>query len=346
MEDKLHVYTLPMVQKSDNRVLVIDDSPIYRHLILGHLREWGFEAIVASTGAEGWKILQKPTSPNLVLLDWVMPEMDGVELCQKLRSRPSTEPYIYTILLTSKEGRTDLLKAMKAGVDDYLVKPFDEQELKARLLVGKRIVDLQEELVEAREAMRHAATYDGLTGILNRSQIMDYLRRELDRSSREKRPVSVIMADIDHFKAVNDQLGHAAGDEVLKEVANRLRSQLRTYDGVGRYGGEEFLLVLPGCDLTSGLIRADQIRTFVSRTSIKASVQQRTVTVSMGVAVADGKNPIEMQPLLALADRGLYLAKSRGRNRVEQLDDGADDLAVLRQKLAARAAAAAESSTL
>jgi len=310
--------------KAHKRVLVIDDSAVYRRLMAGHLREWGFEVTVAESSAEGWKILEQPNSPNLVLLDWIMPGMDGVELCQKLRAQRPSEPYVYMILVTSKENPADLLKAMEAGIDDYLVKPFDEQELKARLLVGQRIVALQRELIEVRESMHHATTYDRLTGLLNRQEIVEFLRRELVRSAREKKPVSIILADIDLFKMINDQLGPLAGDEVVKEVGRRLRSKLRAYDGVGRYGGEEFLLVLPGCDLTSALIRADQVRSFVSSKPVETSARSRTVTVSMGVAVASGETEGELQLLLNQADAGLFKAKRNGRNRVEQVDEAGD----------------------
>ena len=312
--------------KAHKRVLVIDDSPVYRRLMAGYLREWGFEVTAAENGAEGWKILGQPNSPNLVLLDWIMPGMDGVELCRKLRAQRSSDLYVYMILVTSKENPTDLLKAMEAGVDDYLAKPFNEQELRARLLVGQRIVGLQRELIEARESMHHATTYDRLTGLLNRQEIVEFLRRELARSSREKKPVSIILADIDLFKMVNDQLGSLAGDEVVKEVGRRLRSRLRAYDGVGRYGGEEFLLVLPGCDLTSALIRADQVRSFVSSKPVEGLAKSRTVTVSMGVAVASGDTDADIQLLLNQADAGLFKAKRNGRNRVEQVDKAGDKI--------------------
>jgi len=318
--------TLSMNLKAHKRVLVIDDSPVYRRLMAGPLSEWGFEVQVAESAAEGWKILEQPDSPSLVLLDWIMPGMDGVELCRKLRAERSPDLSVYLILVTSKENPTDLLKAMEAGVDDYLVKPFDEPELKTRLQVGQRIVSLQRELLEARESMRHASIYDGLTGLLNRQEIVEFLRRELVRSAREKKPVSIILADIDHFKIINDQLGPSAGDEVVKEVGRRLRSKLRAYDGVGRYGGEEFLLVLPGCNLTAALIRADQVRSFVCSKAIETSAKSRTVTVSMGVAVASGEEEGEIQSLLSQADTGLFKAKRNGRNRVEQVDRIGDQI--------------------
>jgi diguanylate cyclase (GGDEF)-like protein len=208
---------------------------------------------------------------------------------------------------------------MEAGVDDFLAKPFDELELKARLLVGKRIVALQQELIAAREAMRTAATYDALTGLLNRREILDYLKRELSRGRREKHPVSVILADLDYFKRINDQYGHIAGDEVLKEIARRLTAGIRAYDRVGRYGGEEFLVIMPNCDLISAFTRADEIRALISRKPVKAGAVAVNITISMGLAVADNSSVPDPEKLLHEADLGLYKAKQNGRNRVEQL---------------------------
>lgn len=308
-----------MAALPDKRILVVEDSPVYRHLIAGHLREWGFEMVIANGGTEGWEILERSDSPKLALMDWVMPGLDGVQICRKLRERNVADSYVYTILLTSKDSRADLEKALEAGADDYLAKPFDEHELKARLLVGMRIVGLQEDLIAARERMRYAATRDSLTGLLNRREIMEFLERELARSHREKQSLSVMMADIDHFKLVNDELGHSVGDEVLKEVAKRLKLKLRVYDGMGRYGGEEFLMILPGCDLTSALIRADQIRSVVSSTAVKTPNVSRKVTLSMGVAVADGNAALEVDALLHQADCALYKAKNGGRDQIQSI---------------------------
>jgi two-component system, cell cycle response regulator len=299
------------------QALVVDDSAVYRKLIGDHLRSWNFGVTLAETGSEAWQILEKPDSPKLVLLDWVLPDLDGIELCKRIRKAGSTGPYIYVILLTSNEGRQNMLDAMQAGADDYLVKPFDEMELKARLLVGKRILDLQEELVSARESMRHAATHDSLTGLMNRGEILTMLERELERARRERKPVGVILGDIDHFKKVNDTLGHLFGDEALREIGRRLRAQLRIYDGVGRYGGEEFLMILPTCDLPDALLRANELREVIASAPVLCSGEEKLITMSMGVAVSlcEGKN--EVEALLTHADAGLYAAKEKGRNRIE-----------------------------
>ena len=302
-------------------VLVAEDSPVYRMLLSTHLQEWGFRQTIVNDGLEAWRVLQGATSPRLLLLDWVLPGMDGVELCRRVRSQAGEgRPYSYIVLLTGKDGKQDMLEAMQAGADDYLVTPFDEWELRARLMVGKRILELNQELVEARELMRHAATHDSLTGVMNRGEILEFLHRELERGRRNVKPVGVILADLDHFKNVNDTLGHPFGDEALKEISRRFRSCLRVYDGVGRYGGEEFLLILPGCDLMTTIIRADQIRANVGEKPVAWSRTSKNITVSMGVACAEAEN-WDVQSLLNQIDKGLYEAKRKGRNRVEHWED-------------------------
>ncbi len=305
---------------AENEVLLVEDSAVYETIITGHLRNWGFQVTVARNGEEAWTLLQMPNSPRLVIMDWVMPKMDGLELCQKIRSLHTSVPYSYILLMTGKDSRSDLLKAMEAGVDDYVVKPFDELELKARLSAGKRVLRLQSELIAAREKLQFVASHDSLTGIMNRKEIIDAVRREMARSKRERSPLAIAMVDVDHFKAVNDDLGHLFGDHALREVAQRLHAKLRVYDSVGRYGGEEFLLVFPGCDLTNMLVRMDEIRSFVSRGALNAMGKQRLVTISVGVAVFDGNTPIEVESLLHQADMSLYEAKRKGRNRVEHLE--------------------------
>jgi diguanylate cyclase (GGDEF)-like protein len=306
------------------QALVVDDSAIYRKLIGDHLRDWGFGVTLAENGFQAQKILTQSDAPRLALLDWVLPDIDGIQLCKSIRRSKSSDEnnvpdtYTYVILLTSKEGRENMLEAMEAGADDYLVKPIDELELKARLLVGKRILDLHEELVSARESMRQAATYDSLTGLMNRGEIVHMLERELERNRREKKPVAVILGDIDHFKKINDTLGHLFGDEALREVGRRLRGQLRVYDGVGRYGGEEFLMILPNCDWANAITRADGIREIIAKEPVVYSNVERQVTMSMGVSVSAKIGKTEAEALLSQADAGLYAAKENGRNRVER----------------------------
>jgi diguanylate cyclase (GGDEF)-like protein len=281
------------------------------------LKEWDFNFVVANDGPAAWELLQSQSAPTLALLDWVLPGMSGLELCQRIRARTQNEEYVYTIVLTAKNQRQDLLDAMEAGADDYLVKPFDQAELKARLLAGRRIILLQRELIAAREALRFAATHDSMTSLMNRGEIISFLRCEIARGRRERRPVGIVLGDLDRFKSVNDTFGHSAGDFVLQETARRLRAGLRVYDGVGRYGGEEFLLILPGCDLSAAAQRADAIRHIIEKDPMVAPQGSLTATISIGVTVADCVSDTSVEALLERADQALYRAKNKGRNCVE-----------------------------
>jgi two-component system cell cycle response regulator len=303
-------------EKRARSILLAEDSAMYRHLIEGHLKEWGFDFACARDGKEAWKLLMKQDAPRLALLDWVLPEIDGVELCRRLRSRSEDEPYTYTILLTAKNRQHEMLEAMDAGADDFLAKPFDPLELKARLLVGQRIVELQQKLVSANTTLQFVASHDFLTGAWNRGEILAFMQRELARAWRDTTSVGIVLVDVDHFKKVNDEFGHETGDLVLKEITKRFSASLREYDGIGRYGGEEFLLVIPGCDLATTIRRANQIRELISSQPILTPVGETTVTVSMGVTVAESSTNSKL--LLRLADTALYQAKRKGRNRVEQ----------------------------
>jgi two-component system, cell cycle response regulator len=292
------------------KILLVDDSKLDRHLISEYLNESGLDFAMAENGTDAWESLQAPDAPTLVLLDWFLPGIDGIELCRRIRTLGSNGTYIYTVMLTAKDRKENLLTAMEAGADDYLAKPVDRSELKARILVGKRILDLQ-------QSLRFAATHDSLTKLLSRAEVLASLERELARTQREGKPAGVILADLDCFKLINDTLGHPAGDAVLGEVARRLRSDLRPYDLVGRYGGEEFLLVLPGCDLHTVNRRADEIRCLVAKDAIMTPAGTISTTVSMGVTVTNCDPDPTIETLLQCADAALYRAKKAGRNRVE-----------------------------
>jgi two-component system, cell cycle response regulator len=292
------------------KIMLVEDSRVERLHITGYLEDWGLEFVAVDNGAEAWKVLEEPEAPTLVLLDWMLPGLDGIELCRRIRTLSVNGAYIYTVMLTAKERKANLLTAMEAGADDYLAKPIDASELRARILVGKRILELQ-------ESLRFAATHDFLTRLLNRGEILASLKREVSRSEREAQPTSIILGDLDHFKDVNDTFGHAAGDAVLKEVGLRLQSDLRDYDLVGRYGGEEFLLILPNCPLATGSRRADEIRCLVSERPVIAPCASVAVTVSMGVTATDITRATTIESLLQHADMALYRAKNNGRNCVE-----------------------------
>ena len=290
--------------------------------------------MIADDGARAWKLLQEKNHPQLAILDWMMPEMDGVEVCRRLREDPdAADRYVYVILLTARAAKEDIVTGMEAGADDYVVKPFHPHELQVRIRAGRRIVELQSELVKARDQLRIQATHDTLTGLLNRGAILDRLESEIARSKRERTRLAIAMCDIDHFKKVNDDYGHQPGDAVLKQVARRLREALRTYDAIGRYGGEEFLAIMPGCDLSHAAALGERLRACISGKPMPGTDPPLRITISVGVSQADDPDAIQADDLIRQADNALYAAKRNGRNRVEaacqadlvQQDDRAGD---------------------
>jgi diguanylate cyclase (GGDEF)-like protein len=297
------------------KVLIADDSATSRELLRRALSNWGYEVIMAEDGDEAWEILARPDPPPMAVLDWVMPNMTGPDVCRKVREN-RREPYTYLLLLTSKNTKDETVEGLEAGADDYIVKPFDQHELKGRLRVGKRIIDLQMELLHAREELRERANKDLLTMLPNRSAIATVLDTEISRCHRDRRTVGVILLDIDHFKRINDTYGHFTGDAVLRETAIRLRGNMRPYDQVGRYGGEEFLVVLPNCDLAQAANQAERMRARLHCTPMLVDGVEIPVSASFGVTVSDGT---ERSPdlFVRVADEALYRAKAGGRNCVQ-----------------------------
>jgi len=301
------------------KILVAEDDLVTGRMLQTYLVKWGYEVQIVTDGLQAWRILQQENAPRLALLDWMMPEMDGMSICREVR-RLNVQPYIYLILLTARRYQEDVVAGLEAGADEYLTKPFDPYELRARLRSGARIVELQDSLIQAREELRDQAMHDALTHLLNRRAIMEILAAELSRAAREQKPLTLMMVDIDHFKSVNDNFGHPAGDGVLSEVSRRLKASIRGYDNVGRFGGEEFLVVAPGCNVASGLTQAERLREVVSSQPITVKDISINVTVSVGVATSHELNAQNMEALLSAADKALYRAKEKGRNRVERDD--------------------------
>jgi len=298
------------------KILVAEDDLITGRMLQAYLVKWGYDVLMVSDGLQAWRILQQENAPRLALLDWMMPEMDGMSICREVR-RLNIQPYIYLILLTARRYQEDVVAGLEAGADEYLTKPFDPYELRARLRAGARVVELQDSLIQAREALRDLAMHDPLTQLLNRRASMDFLLAELGRAERDQKPLTVMMVDIDHFKSVNDRFGHPAGDGVLCEVSGRLRASIRAYDSVGRSGGEEFLVVAPGCDAEPGLRQAERLREVVCSQPILVNGISLNITVSVGVATSLKPKAQDLEALLAAADKALYRAKEKGRNCVE-----------------------------
>lgn len=306
------------IYRGSVKILIADDSVVSRHLLEATLRKWGYEVIVACDGAEALGVLQRQEAPALAILDWMMPGLTGLDVCRKIRQQ-LREPYIYVLLLTSKSQKEDLIEGMEAGADDYITKPFDQHELQVRLRAGKRLVDLQAELLAAREALREQATRDSLTHVWNRSAILDILSRELSRSEREGTALGVVIVDLDHFKNVNDRHGHLAGDAVLCEAARRMQGAIRQYDSIGRYGGEEFLILLPGCDEQTSFTQAERLRRQLAQAEMSLNEASLRMTASFGVTCAMPGESWTQEALIRKADEALYLAKKLGRNRTEFL---------------------------
>ena len=295
------------------RILIADDEPVSLRMLEKTLQRAGYEVTAVRDGGAAVEELCRQEGPRLALLDWMMPEFDGPAVCREVRRRRG-ERHVHLVLLTSKNSKQDVVIGLKSGADDYLIKPFDPDELRARLHTGLRILQLEDNLVEAREEMLYKATHDALTSLLNRGTIIELLVRELTRTRRENGCTIVVLGDLDHFKLVNDTHGHLVGDEVLREVARRLLSSVRSYDFVGRYGGEEFLLVLNNCDAGKSMDRAEEIRGSVCRSPIVTSQGALSITVSVGVIASRGRNLETVEEFLCEVDRALYKAKDAGRN--------------------------------
>ncbi|MEN6328296.1 MAG: diguanylate cyclase [Syntrophomonas sp.] len=290
------------------RVLIADDDGLSRKLLESALISWGYETVITCDGIQAWEVLQQNNAPNLVILDWVMPGMDGIEICRKIRARNNGN-YVYIILLTSRAGGDDIIKGLESGADDYVIKPFNPEELKYRLKIGQRIIELEHRI-------RHLASIDYLTGLLNRRAFIERMEFEINRSLRTKQELGFIITDIDHFKKVNDSYGHQAGDKVLQEIAKTLSRACRVYDLVGRYGGEEFVICLPGANWDETLKTAERMRIATEnlRTNVPGSNINISVTASFGGTWMEANQGMSIDYMIKNADHALYQAKTEGRN--------------------------------
>jgi two-component system, cell cycle response regulator len=298
------------------KILVADDDPVSRRLMERILQRGGYDVIAVDNGRQAARELSQENGPRLALIDWMMPGLDGPGVCRKIRSRHD-DSYVYMLLLTSKQSSEDIVMGLEAGADDYLTKPCHPAELKARLHTGRRILQLEDKLVEAREEMRFKATHDALTSLWDRGAILALLRAELARSIRDRKPVSLLLCDVDHFKQINDVHGHLAGDEVLREVSTRLLASVREEDGVGRCGGEEFLIVLGGCRSDAVKDRAEQVRKAISDVPFLTQHGPLSVSMSLGaITIEEWDKSLPIEPLLKQVDAALYQAKATGRDRV------------------------------
>jgi two-component system, cell cycle response regulator len=299
-------------------ILLAEDDPVTRMLMTRFLKKAGYEVDAVANGSEALDKMTARYYPMLVT-DWEMPEMDGVALCKAVRNM-QLDGYVYALLLTARDSKEHIIAGLEAGADDYLIKPVHEPELIARLNAGRRILNLEHSLRVANHRNRILSITDALTGAYNRRYLMEQLPRELERCRRYAYPLSVLMCDVDHFKQINDARGHAAGDEVLQQFVARAQKTIRTNsDWVSRYGGEEFLIVLPETPHAGAMHVAEKVRALISSAPFATRAGDAAVTASFGVASTGPCGPdlaLKVDTLIRTADECLYRSKQEGRDRI------------------------------
>jgi len=290
------------------KVLIAEDNVILNRNLARNISKWGYDVVTARNGSEAWKYILKDNI-RLAILDWMMPGIDGIDLCRKIRKElPKNKiEYIYVILLTGKNQQEDIIEGLSSGADDYMIKPANLLELKVRLMNGSRIINLEDKRIQL-------ATTDSLTDLWNRRKIFEFFEEELDRGARENIYIGAIMIDIDNFKQINDNFGHSVGDKVLTEVAFRLKHSLRRYDRIGRYGGDEMLIILPNCDQNNVTVIAERLRQLICTKKIKTTAGELDITISLGGASTQNFTEISLEQMLESSDSALYQAKRHGRN--------------------------------
>jgi diguanylate cyclase (GGDEF)-like protein len=313
--------------EKDLSILIAEDDLTSRTILIGILKKWGYDTIAVKDGQSAWEVLQRSDSPSLAILDWMMPEMDGLVVIRRVRAQCIERPP-YIILLTSRDEKSDIFSGLEGGANDYIKKPFEQEELYARIRVGLRTLELQASLYTEKQINKHLATHDPLTEILNRRAILDLLSKELARARRANsgdhgKKVGVGFFDIDHFKRINDQHGHQAGDEVLCGVSEIIGSQLRSYDSLGRFGGDEFMVLAPDCGEQDCQPLFERLTTAVAATPIPTYAGEISITISLGVVLAE--SDINEEQLLHNVDTAMYQAKRAGGNRTVFAGEGGAD---------------------
>jgi diguanylate cyclase (GGDEF)-like protein len=304
-----------MADPSAFTIAVVDDDAAIRRLVNLYLKRAGYRILECTTGAEARETLWNEPW-DLAILDRRLPDLDGVVLAHELKSNPEFRAR-YAIMLTGEDEQEDKVEGLELGADDYITKPFQAPELLARIRAGKRIVDLQKELLETNRRLELLSITDGLTKLNNHRYLQDELARAFEEAQRYERPLSLAMIDIDFFKKINDTYGHAVGDDVLKRVAQLFKESVRSTDLVARYGGEEFAVMMPETTLDDGITFAEKIRGLIADTPMETQAGPLKTTVSIGVASVPFTRTRSSKELIVAADKALYRAKRNGRNQVE-----------------------------
>jgi two-component system cell cycle response regulator len=308
----------PKAEKPRYKILVVDDHEDNVELLRARLEARGYEVFGANDGFTALEIVQR-VIPDLILLDVMMPKMDGMEVVRRLKANRDL-PFIPVIMQTALDSTENKVEGLDAGADDYITKPINFAELEAHVKSMLRIKQLQTELNQANEKLKTISLTDGLTGIENRRSLEERLKEVWSHSVRLHEPIALVMCDIDKFKSVNDTYGHLVGDEVLKEFARLLKDEAREIDRVGRYGGEEFLLILPGTVLDAAVTFAERLREKVENHTFAYEGGTLRRTMSCGVAGSPHPKVKDQEALVRAADDALYVAKETGRNKVIRFD--------------------------
>ena len=300
-------------------ILVAEDDPVARKILKRTLITEGHEVVSVENGRKAFDLFKERFFP-IILTDWMMPEMNGLELCRAVRNY-QTSGYVFVIILTSKDSKKDIVTGLNSGADDYVNKPFNPPELKARIKTCMRILELEKSLKKANENIRILSITDPLTKCYNRGYIMDRLPQEINRAIRYERALSLVLCDIDYFKKVNDTYGHLAGDKVLIEFVYSIKQSIRNdLDWIARYGGEEFLIVLPETSLEGACILAERLRNNISKRKFIFHEKAIHITSSFGISGFDSATSdenISSESLINTADKYLYQCKLEGRNRIK-----------------------------
>ncbi len=313
------------------KVLIADDCKTTLEILRVNLLKWGYEPMLVSDGEQALRVLRSPAGPRLALLDWTMPKMEGIGVCRALRSRSENAlNYTYIIVLTAKDGEDNLVEALESGADDYLTKPVSTRELQLRVRAGERIIELQDRVVGMNRKLAVVATQDQLTNTLNRNSTLERFGQEVERAARSKHDVSYMTIDIDNFDDINQRYGMSVGDELLRQSAERFRRAIRSYDGLGRIGGEEFAVILPDSDLGTGVGMAERIRGCMQNQPFLVDAELIQLTVCVGVASSSTES-LDRKQIMNGAENALRQAKASGKNRVLMWEEGAvlDPMAAL-----------------
>ncbi len=307
------------------KILIAEDDSVTRNILQRILLKQGHNLIVAEDGERAWKLfLQYRESVYMAILDWEIPKIDGIELCKRIRST-EIDHYVYLLILSSKTKKQEIVTGLEAGADDYLTKPFHPEELVARIKVGKRIINLEQSLRKANERLEFLATIDGLTGVLNQRTLLERLKEELVRGARNGHAILLIMLDIDNFKYINDTFGHLSGNRIIVDFINSIKSQLRPYDILGRYGGDEFLIIIPCQDGNIHLDVPERLCSAIKKNKFAIGDQELKITASFGaisILPYIKKDPDKLfYRALKRVDEALYQAKAKGRNCVVYIPD-------------------------